>query len=426
MTTITVTLDPPNPLTDSQTTYNAKSLAFTQALVVLAGQINAVSSEISGNAEAVVAKSQVATEQANIATEAATAATARNAEASASANAAATSAALAAASEGKAASVVQMVTAKADEAAASAGTAQSVAAAIAGGPVASVNGRTGIVEGIQDLLVSGENIKTICGEPILGAGNIDVSSAIKRSSRTANTMIGFGDKGALIDFTANSFTQTFASATLLGNGWWCFLRNSGTGDIALDPNDSDVIDGLPGYIMYPGETRLVQCDGTALRTIVVSPFRLSATTSRTFYAPPGYTLIGFTLIGAGAGGGGGGGGGSGDWRNTYGGAGGGGGGSGGQGAKALVIAERAVCTSVQLVVGSGGLGGSGGAGGSGGSYYGNGGQNGSDGTSGGSTSVTISGTTFTVTGGLFGTKGVAGGAAYGATVAGGSGPWPPC
>jgi hypothetical protein len=131
-------------------------------------------------------------------------------------------------------------------------------------------------------------------------------SEILRVARTSNTQIGASNRSNLIDITSGTFTQTFVAAATLTSGWFCYIRNSGTGDITLDPNGSETIDGLTTYIMYPGEVRLVQCDGTALRTIVLSAFYSVFTASGTFTKPPGYA--GFTGLlwgggGSGCGGG---------------------------------------------------------------------------------------------------------------------------
>ena len=124
-------------------------------------------------------------------------------------------------------------------------------------------------------------------------------SEILRVARTSNTQIGASNRSNLIDITSGTFTQTFVAAATLTSGWFCYIRNSGTGDITLDPNGAETIDGLTTYIMYPGEVRLVQCDGTALRTIVLSAFYTVFTASGTFTKPPGYTAFSGLLWGGG-------------------------------------------------------------------------------------------------------------------------------
>lgn len=130
----------------------------------------------------------------------------------------------------------------------------------------------------------------------------DYIPTIFRSARTSNTILDTADNGTLIDITSGTFTQTITAAATLGNGWYCYIRNSGTGDITLDPDASELIDGLDSYIMYPGETRLVQCDGTALYSVVLSGFLKEFTASGTFVKPPGYKAFsGLAWSGGGAG-----------------------------------------------------------------------------------------------------------------------------
>ncbi len=109
-----------------------------------------------------------------------------------------------------------------------------------------------------------------------------------RSARTSNTILGAADSGSFVDITGGTFSQTFAAVATLGNGWWAYVRNSGTGDVTLDPNSTELIDGVSTYIMYPGETRLVFCDGTALHSTVITPYSRTYNSSGSYTKPPGY------------------------------------------------------------------------------------------------------------------------------------------
>ena len=63
--------------------------------------------------------------------------------------------------------------------------------------------------------------------------------------------------------------------------------------------------------MYPGETRLVTCDGTGFHTIVLKSFYKVFTATGTFVKPPGYEMFSGIMWGGGGGGDGGFGGGGG-------------------------------------------------------------------------------------------------------------------
>lgn len=154
------------------------------------------------------------------------------------------------------------------------------------------------------------NVATAAGTGTLSSWVVVAASATTdtpafggRSVRTSNTVLTSGDLGKLIDITSGTFTQTFTAAATLGPNWFCYLRNGGTGDITLDPNGSEQIDGLTSYVMYPGEIRLVMCDGTGFYTIVLTSYYRTFTATGTWVKPPGYTAHSGYLWGGGGGGG---------------------------------------------------------------------------------------------------------------------------
>lgn len=129
---------------------------------------------------------------------------------------------------------------------------------------------------------------------------------IHRVARTSNVKLTGAEFGRFIDITSGSFTQSFDPVAALGQGWFCYLRNSGTGEVTLDPNASETLDGLTSFIMYPGELRLILCDGTVLRSVVLNAFYKVFSASGNFKKPPSYAGVVVEVIGGGHGGTGGG------------------------------------------------------------------------------------------------------------------------
>lgn len=116
--------------------------------------------------------------------------------------------------------------------------------------------------------------------------------SLTRSARTANTILADADKGTLIDITSGTFSQTFTAAATLGNGWYCYIRNAGTGVITLDPNAAELIDGAATSALNPGEVRLVQCSGTGFSSLLIpvavsasQAYQEAATDTATFVSP---------------------------------------------------------------------------------------------------------------------------------------------
>jgi len=178
-----------------------------------------------------------------------------------------------------------------------------------------------------------------------------LASGIVLSERTSNTILGAGDSGAFINVTSGTFDQTFDAAGTLGSGWFVYIKNSGTGDLGLDPNGSEEIDGLTYFVIYPGESRLIQCNGAKFTSIVLTPFTKIFTSSGTFYKPPGYLEFFTDLMGPGGGGGGG---------SNAGGGRGGYGGTGGMNLRQVVLASR-IGATVSATIGAAGTSGAGGA-----------------------------------------------------------------
>jgi hypothetical protein len=162
--------------------------------------------------------------------------------------------------------------------------------------------------------------------------------------RSFNVILAADDYGANIKYTgAGGFTQTLQPVASMVDGWYVYVRNDTSGNITLNPDGTETIDGLTSFIMYPGEMRLIELNaaGTGFESTVINGFTVTFDSSGTFTKPPGYQAFKGIAWSAGA---------SGD-RDASASSGGHGG-----GAFPFVIATGEVGATETITIGAGGAG----------------------------------------------------------------------
>lgn len=101
------------------------------------------------------------------------------------------------------------------------------------------------------------------------------------------------DFGTLIDCTSGTFDLDLTAAATLGDGFYFFVRNSGSGTISIDPNSTENIDGSSTSLsLSSGESCAVWCNGTAFKTIgrsvaAATQSEMETGTSVSVFVPPG-------------------------------------------------------------------------------------------------------------------------------------------
>jgi hypothetical protein len=101
-------------------------------------------------------------------------------------------------------------------------------------------------------------------------------------SRSSNTIIGVGDFGRVFLCTS-TFTQTLTAAATLGDGFYFWILNDGTGIITLDPNASETINGATTLALYPGQNCAVFCNGSSFKTIGLQPLEIKQNSQSVAY-----------------------------------------------------------------------------------------------------------------------------------------------
>jgi len=195
--------------------------------------------------------------------------------------------------------------------------------ATAAGAIAWVSGTTYAIGNARYSPIDGQTYR----RKTAGAGATDPSldgtnwvrinltaTSIARSARTSNTILAEADRGNIID-VSGTWTQTATAAATLGNGWHCYVRNIGAGDITIDPSAPELIDGAATYTLKPGYAILLTCDGATFNILTLKSrsYEFSQYTASGSFTVPAETYVirpyvfgaGGTGTGAQSGGGGG-------------------------------------------------------------------------------------------------------------------------
>lgn len=136
---------------------------------------------------------------------------------------------------------------------------------------------------------------------LAGTGIVAVSTLLSQSvpvmSFNSDYTTTLSDRAKMFNWTGAGGTFTLPDATIVGNNWFVYLRNSGSGAISADAPGTTLIDGDDFLSFQPGESAIIACDGSDFYTI---GFGQSATFAfdYTVINVPGsgnYTLVGTEL-----------------------------------------------------------------------------------------------------------------------------------
>lgn len=110
------------------------------------------------------------------------------------------------------------------------------------------------------------NASSLAGTGIVAVGTL-LSQSVPISSFNTNYTAGATDRAKMYNWTSAAGTFTLPDATTVGNNWFVYLRNSGSGVITADPQGLQTIDGSLFLDFQPGESAIIASDGANFYTI---------------------------------------------------------------------------------------------------------------------------------------------------------------
>jgi hypothetical protein len=114
--------------------------------------------------------------------------------------------------------------------------------------------------------VSQANAASLAGTGLVAVNTL-LSLAAPVTTLNSDFTLGVNDRAKLFVWTGAGGALTLPSAASVGNNWFFYVRNSGTGQVEVNPAGTDIIDGAVFLAFQPGESALVATDGTAFYTI---------------------------------------------------------------------------------------------------------------------------------------------------------------
>jgi hypothetical protein len=127
-----------------------------------------------------------------------------------------------------------------------------------------VNGTWSILQ--YGSTVSVANASSLAGTGIVAVGAL-LSQSVPVTAFNSNYTAASTDRAKMFNWTGAGGTLTLPASTTVGDNWFMYLRNSGSGAIVADAPGTTLIDGTSFLSFQPGESAIIACDGTDFYTI---------------------------------------------------------------------------------------------------------------------------------------------------------------
>ena len=114
--------------------------------------------------------------------------------------------------------------------------------------------------------ISQANASSLAGTGIVAVGTL-LSQSVPVTTFNSDYTTGISDRAKMYNWTGAGGVLTLPSAQTVGNNWFIYLRNSGSGQIVATPVGINTIDGASDLAFQPNESAIIASDGTDFYTI---------------------------------------------------------------------------------------------------------------------------------------------------------------
>jgi len=125
--------------------------------------------------------------------------------------------------------------------------------------------------GTWGVIAFGATTSLATASALAGYGLAAIGSTLNQTTPVAAFSSSYtllaSDRASTYVWTGGSGTLSLTSATTLGNNWFVFVRNGGSGTLTVSPTGGNQINGLASLALQPSDSCLIVCSGSAFFTI---------------------------------------------------------------------------------------------------------------------------------------------------------------
>lgn len=113
---------------------------------------------------------------------------------------------------------------------------------------------------------SGADAATLAGYGLLAIGQtLNQSQPVTTFSSNYTALTS--DRSNTLVWTGGAGTLTLSGTSTLGNSWFIFLRNNGTGSLTVAGSGGDTINGSASLVFQPTDSAIIVCSGSTFYTV---------------------------------------------------------------------------------------------------------------------------------------------------------------
>lgn len=113
---------------------------------------------------------------------------------------------------------------------------------------------------------SGADAATLAGYGLLAIGQtLNQSQPVTTFSSNYTALTT--DRSSTYVWTGGAGTLTLTLASTLGDNWFMFLRNNGTGSLTVTGTSGDLVNGSASIVLQPADSCIIVCSGTQFYTV---------------------------------------------------------------------------------------------------------------------------------------------------------------